>query len=243
MKSLWIAFDLLTILPFPASKDRQAGDSGRSAGWYSLVGLCVGGLVAGAFVFLRMYFPQSISAALSLVFWVLLTGGLHLDGLADCFDGMFHASHPEHRLQIMKDPHTGVFGVIGLILVLLIKFSALSSLSPGRAVGVILLSASFGRWCILLAGKQPLARPEGLGADFASGLRTHSIFLGSLIPVGLAVWLQGTGLLAVALGLLVTALILVAARRNLGGVTGDVFGMIVELVEAAVLLTLSVTSR
>lgn len=239
MKYLLIAFDLLTTLPLPASKDWRAGDSGRSAGWYSLVGLCIGGLVAGAFALLQMYFSRAIGAALSLALWVLLTGGLHLDGLADCFDGMFHASNPERRLQIMKDPHTGAFGVTGLILVLLIKFSALASLSSVRVTGAILLSASLARWCVLLAGKQPLARPEGLGTDFVSGLRTRSIILGGLIPLGLAVWLKGTGLLAVGLGVLLTALVLAAARRNLGGVTGDVLGMIVELVEAAVLVAFS----
>jgi adenosylcobinamide-GDP ribazoletransferase len=239
MKYLLIAFDLLTTLPLPASENWQDGDSGRSAGWFSLVGLCVGACVAGAFVLLQMYFPRVVSAALSLALWVALTGGLHLDGLADCFDGMFHASDPERRLQIMKDPHTGAFGVIGLILVVLIKFSALSSLSLVHAMGAILLSTSFARWCILLAGRQPLARPEGLGADFASGLRMQSIVLGSLIPLGLAVWLQGTGFLAVGLGLFVAVLILVSARRNLGGVTGDVLGMIVELVEVSVLLVFS----
>lgn len=243
MKYLLIAFDLLTTLPFPESKDWQDGDSGRSAGWFSLVGLCVGVCVAGAFALLQMYFSHIVSAALSLALWVALTGGLHLDGLADCFDGMFHASNSEHRLQIMKDPHTGTFGVVGLILVLLVKFSTLSSLSLVRAMGAILLSTSFGRWCILLAGKQPLARPEGLGADFASGLRTQSIVLGSLIPLGLVVWLKGTGLLAVGLGLIVTVLILVAAKRNLGGITGDVLGMVVELVEAVVLLAFSLNIR
>ena len=143
MKYLLTAFDLLTTLPLPALKNWQAGDSGRSAVWYSLVGLCIGALVAGAFALLQIYFSHMISAALSLAFWILLTGGLHLDGLADCFDGMFHASDPERRLQIMKDSHIGAFGAIGLILVLLIKFSALSSLSSIRASGAI--DGSVGR--------------------------------------------------------------------------------------------------
>jgi len=236
MKYLLTAFDLLTTLPLPALKNWQAGDSGRSAVWYSLVGLCIGALVAGAFALLQIYFSHAISAALALAFWVVLTGGLHLDGLADCFDGMFHASNPERRLQIMKDPHTGAFGVIGLIIVLLIKFSALTSLSSTGAVGAILLSASFARWCVLLAGKQPLARPDGFGADFASGLRTPAIILGGLIPLGLAIWLKGSGFLAIGLGLLVTLFILFVAKKNLGGITGDVLGMIIEVVETMSLL-------
>ena len=237
MKYLLTAFDLLTTLPLPASKNWQAGDSGRSAVWYSLVGLFLGALVAGAFALLQIYFSHMISAALALAFWVMLTGGLHLDGLADCFDGMFHASNPERRLQIMKDPHMGAFGVIGLMLVLLIKFSALTSLSSTGAVGAILLSASFARWCVLLIWKQPLARPDGLGADFSSGLHVSSILLGSLIPLGLAIWLKGTGFVAIGLGLLVTLFILFVAKKNLGGITGDVLGMIIELVETVVLLT------
>ena len=184
MKYLLTAFDLLTTLPLPASKNWQAGDSGRSAVWYSLVGLCIGALVAGAFALFQIYFSHILSAALALAFWVLLTGGLHLDGLADCFDGMFHASNPERRLQIMKDPHTGAFGVIGLILVLLIKFSALTSISPTRAIGAILLSASFARWCVLLIWKQPLARPMAWEQISLSGLRAGSIILGGLIPLG-----------------------------------------------------------
>jgi adenosylcobinamide-GDP ribazoletransferase len=239
MKSLLTAFDLLTTLPLPTLKNWQAGDSGRSAVWYSLVGLCIGALVAGAFALLQIYFSNMISAALALAFWILLTGGLHLDGLADCFDGMFHASDPERRLQIMKDSHIGAFGVIGLIAILLIKFSALSSLSSMNAIGAILLGASFARWCVLLAGKQPLARPDGLGADFASGLQTGSVIFGALIPLGLAIWLGGTGLLAICIGLLATVLILFAAKNNLGGVTGDVFGMIIEVVEVSVLLVFS----
>jgi adenosylcobinamide-GDP ribazoletransferase len=239
MKYLLSAFDLLTTLPLPSSRNWQAGDSGRSAVWFSLVGLCIGALAAGAFALSQLYFSRMLSAALALALWVLLTGGLHLDGLADCFDGMFHASNPERRLQIMKDPQVGAFGVIGLILVLLIKFAALASLSSMRATGAILLSASFARWCALLTWKQPLARPDGLGADFSSGLRAGSIILGSLIPLGLAIWLEGTGFLAIGFGLLVTAFTLFMARKNLGGITGDVLGMIIELVEASVMLVFS----
>ena len=240
MKYLLTAFDLLTTLPLPASKNWRAGDSGRSAVWYSLVGLCIGALVAGAFILLQIYFSHILSAALALAFWVLLTGGLQLDGLADCFDGMFHVSNPERRLQIMKDPHTGAFGVIGLILVLLIKFSALTSLSSTRAIGAILLSASFARWCVLLTWKQPLARPDGFGADFSSGLRIHAIILGGLIPLGLAIWLKGLGFLAIGLGLLVTLFIMFVAKKNLGGITGDVLGMIIEVVETISLLVFAV---
>ena len=91
------------------------------------------------------------------------------------------------------------------------------------------MSTSFARWCILQIWKQPPARPDGLGTDFSSGLRAGSVLLGGLIPLRLAVWLGGTGFLAIGLGLLATALILFVAKKNLGGITCDVLGMIIEI--------------
>ena len=153
---------------------------------------------------------------------------------------MFHASSPERRLQIMKDPHVGAFGVLGLILTLLVKFSLLASLAPGRAVGAILLAASLARWCVTLAGTQPLARPTGMGADFAAGLAKPAIALGALVPLALVIWLKAPGLIALVVGVLALLTILRIARTNLGGVSGDVFGLIIEIVEVMVLLVFSV---
>lgn len=236
MKRLLTALRLLTSLPVPHAGEWQAGDSGRAAAWYPLVGLILGALVALVFFLLEPIAPRPVVGALALTTWVVLTGGLHLDGLTDCFDGMFHASNAERRLQIMKDPHVGAFGVVGLVLTLLVKYSALISLTPEHATGAILLSASLARWCVTLAGTQPLARPTGMGADFAAGLTKTAIALGALIPLGLALWLGWQGLLALAAGLLATFVILRLARSNLGGVTGDVFGLLIEITEVVVLL-------
>ncbi len=121
MKYLSIAFNLLTTLPVRAPVDWQSGDTGRAAVWYPFVGLVIGALVALAYNLLHLFFPPVITAALTLTLWVILTGGLHLDGLADCCDGLLHASNPEKRLEIMKDSHMGAFGGIGLVLILLLK--------------------------------------------------------------------------------------------------------------------------
>ena len=236
MKYLRIAFDLLTTIPLRVSKDWKVGDSGRAAGWYSFVGLCLGGVVAAVYSLFGLYFSRLVTAAISLAIWVALTGGLHLDGLADCFDGMFYAGNSERRLQIMKDSGVGAFGVVSLILILLVKFSVLSALSPSHAVGAILLSTSLARWCSTLAGTQPLARPDGMGADFVSGIKRPSLVVGAVIPLLLGIWLIPNGILAIFAGLLATMWILIMARRNLGGITGDVLGMIIEIVETIVLI-------
>lgn len=239
MKYIQIAFSLLTTLPVPAPADWKPGDSGRAAGWYPLVGLMVGLLVAGVHGLGGLVFPPLVTGALALTAWVTLTGGLHLDGLADCADGLFYPGAPEKRLEIMKDPRLGAFGGLGLGLALLLKFSALASLTPAMLPG-LLLAAALARWCILPAGLLPMAKPGGMGADFAAGLRKTSLLWGGLIPLGLALSLGSSGLLALTLGLLAAFGVLTLAKNRLGGVTGDVLGLLVEGVEMVVLLVFTI---
>jgi adenosylcobinamide-GDP ribazoletransferase len=180
-------------------------------------------------------FPAPVAGILTLVIWVTLTGGLHLDGLADCCDGLLASTTVERRLEIMKDPRLGTFGGIGLVLTLLLKAAALSSLTPQSALG-ILLAASLARWCILPAGLLPLARPSGMGADFKAGFRPWFITASAIVPLGLALFLSTRGLVSLAAGLISAALVLRLAKSRINGVTGDVFGMTVEVVEVVSLL-------
>ena len=241
MRSLRNAFGLMTTLPFTLPNDWSAGDSGRASVWYPLVGLVIGALTWLAWKGSMWFFPPLVAGMLTLLAWVALTGGLHLDGLADCCDGLLASASVERRLEIMKDPHLGAFGVIGLITVLLLKGATLVTLTPATSFG-ILLAASLARWCILPAGLLPLARPSGMGADFSSGLQRSFIYIGAVWPMGLALVLGTRGGLSLLAGLAAAALVLWLAKSRIGGVTGDVFGMIVEVVEIAVLLVFVVTS-
>lgn len=239
MRTLRIAFGLMTTLPFRLPEDWSAGDSGRAAVWYPLVGSVIGALTWLTWKGANFLFPPLVAGIATLVIWVALTGGLHLDGLADCCDGLFASVPLERRLEIMKDPHVGTFGVIGLILVLFLKAAALTSASLTSVSSFgILLATSLARWCVLPAGLVPLARPagSGMGADFILGLRRSSIFLGAIVPLALMTMLGLRGVLAVLTGVGMAALVLWLAKLRIGGVTGDVFGMIVEMVETAVLL-------
>lgn len=235
MRNLRIAFGLMTTLPFKLPDDWSAGDSGRASVWYSLVGLVIGILTWLAWKGAIFAFPPLVAGILTLIIWVVLTGGFHLDGLADCCDGLFVSATPERRLEIMKDPHIGAFGVIGLILVLFLKAAALASLTSASSVG-ILLAASLARWCILPAGLFPLARSSGMGADFVLGFQRLFIAWGAVIPLMIAVLLGIRGILSTLAGVGAAVLILWMAKSRIGGVTGDVFGMVVEVVETVVLL-------
>jgi adenosylcobinamide-GDP ribazoletransferase len=232
MRNVRIAFGLMSTLPVKLPDDWSAGDSGRASVWYPLVGFVIGALTWLAWTGAMLLFSPLVAGVIALVVWVALTGGLHLDGLADCCDGLLASTPAERRLEIMKDPHVGAFGVTGLILVLLLKAAALTSVS---SLG-ILLAASFARWCILPAGLMPLARPSGMGADFAAGFRRSFLLWGAILPLGIAFLLGARGVLSALAGLGAAALILWLAKSRIGGVTGDVFGMIVEVVETVVLL-------
>jgi adenosylcobinamide-GDP ribazoletransferase len=235
MRNLRIAFGLMTTLPFRLPDDWSAGDSGRASVWYPFVGLVIGALTWLAWKGAMLVFPPLAAGVIALVVWVALTGGLHLDGLADCCDGLLASVSVERRLEIMKDPHMGAFGVIGLVLVLFLKAAALMSLTSVASFS-ILLAASLARWCILPAGLFPLAHSSGMGADFASGFRRLFILWGAIIPVTVAFLLGAQGVLSALAGVGAATLILWFAKSRIGGVTGDVFGMLVEIVETVVLL-------
>jgi adenosylcobinamide-GDP ribazoletransferase len=197
-------------------------------------------------------FSPVLAAALLVALWAALTGGLHLDGLADCFDGLLAAVPPERRLEILRDPRLGAFGGIGLALHLLLKTLAVASLPAFSlslplpfALGLLLpaslapllLAPALARWLILPVALQPMARPGGLGAEFALGLSRRALLISALIPLGVALLSGPRGLLAAALAALVAAGLVLLALRRLGGLTGDVLGLVVELAELVVLLT------
>jgi len=240
MRSLRNAFGLMTTLPFRLPDDWSVGDSGRASVWYPLVGLVIGALTWLVWKGAMLLFPSLVAGVISLLAWVALTGGLHLDGLADCCDGLLASTSVERRLEIMKDSRLGAFGGISLILVLLLKGTTLAVLTPATSFG-ILLAASLARWCILPAGLLPLARLSGMGADFSAGLQRSFIYVGAVLPMGLALVLGMRGIISLLAGLAAAALVLWLAKSRISGVTGDVFGMVVEVVETAVLLVFVVT--
>ncbi len=238
MKYLRLAFSMLTILPAgDLAESPRSGDSGRAAVWYPFVGLIIGLITASGWWLSRQLFATPLAAGLTLALWVGLTGGLHLDGLADSFDGLFTGSTRERRLEIMADPRLGSFGVIALVVFLIIKTAALAA-QPGNNIPfVILFACVFSRWLVLLAGRQPLAREGGMAGDFSSGLTNRAIFTAAFFPAVLMVVGGWRAALSAGVAALAAVGILAVVRNRIGGVTGDVFGLIIESSELMVLLT------
>jgi adenosylcobinamide-GDP ribazoletransferase len=233
----------LTIVPLPGHV-AAAPSLGRAAPWFPVVGLVLGiGLIAIDLI-TGLLFPSLLAALLTVTAWKLVTGGLHLDGLADCLDGLA-GRDPAHRLAIMRDSRIGAFGAVGLLLFLLLEVAAVAGLPrPGRSQA-LLAAPVIGRAVPPLLGRLfAPARPDGHGAAFASALSRAPA------PVALAIALVVALLALGPLGpvALVVALVggLALARflaRRLSGITGDVLGASVEVAELAVLLTASAWSH
>lgn len=239
VQEIALAFSFLTILPMPTVA-YQPGRLGRAGRWFPVVGLVIGILLTGAQGLLLHFFSPLLTAALVTTLWAALTGGLHLDGLADCCDGLLAATGHERRLEIMRDPRTGAFAVIGLALFLIVKVTAIAALPT--TLPALLLAPTGGRWLLLWVARQPAARSGGLGADFAAGLTTSTLLWALIAPVALGFIFPSLHLLiAGALAGGITWWIIRVVRTRLGGVTGDVFGLVVELSEVAVLLAYAST--
>lgn len=240
MKGLLLALSFLTSIPVRLKEAPQPGDLGRSAAWFSLIGALIGGLAALARFGFGQIFPDPLASVLAVGLWIWLSGALHLDGLADCCDGLLNASSPERRLEIMRDPRVGTFGAVGLALAILLKLGAVMAIRGGWLWVALPLAGAVGRWLILWAGKQPLARPGGMGADFSQGLSRSGFLLCGILPALLAVLADWKGVLGLTLAGLAAFGIFCLAKSRLGGVTGDVFGLTVEVGEIVVLLSMAI---
>jgi adenosylcobinamide-GDP ribazoletransferase len=237
MAGLWAALSFLTILPhFPQKRPVEVHDWRGSALWFPIVGAIVGSLVWLVGWSAGQVFASWLAAALAVAAWAIITGGLHLDGLADCCDGLLAPVEAQQRRQIMRDPRVGVFGAIGLILFLVLKIGALQQVLSGPTGAAIILATVLGRVSILWLARQPAARAGGMGADFAQQIGRRAPLLASLPVLVLALLYGWRGVAAVVAALLATAGVLGFARRRIGGVSGDVYGLTLESVELAVLL-------
>lgn len=260
MKAFLLALQFLTCLPVSLKTAPGPAEWGRSVLAYPLVGLLIGLLLAGMQGLIGHADPL-LQAALLTAVWALLTGGLHLDGLADSADAWVGGHGDRERtLAIMKDPRSGPAGVSTLMLTLLLKFAALAALlkagaydpaqagfmacsGPGSPCGawtVLLLAPLLGRSALVaLLLATPYVRPGGMGSALAAHLPRAAALLALLLAAAGVFSAGKPGWLALAAALAAGLLLRWLMMRRLGGATGDTLGAAVELTEAAVLVTLA----
>ena len=285
--SFLLAITFLTVIPLRGRK-RGGGDAVRKGGrppdvkgsaplsdpssaavaramlWFPVVGCLIGVAAIAVLLLAAEVLPGMLPEVVAVVFLVGLTGALHLDGLADTFDGVFGGRDRASRLRIMRDSAVGTFGLVAVVCALLLKVVALAALGErdwashvaltGRGLwlietfgrprwaqmAVLALMPVWGRWVMTLsAGIGPYARAEGgTGAAFVKGTGLVESLLLGLIPLGLTGFLLGwPGVLAAGAATLAALLALLWWRARLGGVTGDTMGALGELVEVAFVLS------
>ena len=226
IRGLHLAHTFLSTLPLPHVGQVKTGEFQNASGYYPAVGWTLGGLLCLTLLLVSSL-PSAVAAALVLAVWFGLTGMLHFDGLVDCGDALLAAKPPAQRLEILSDVHMGAFGLgVGAVHILL-KWSALSSLEGWLP---LLLAPVLARAALLIPMNLfPAARAESLGARSREGNW----------PVGFLIALPAV-LLApkLALGAVLAALGVAwfASSRLGGGISGDVYGAIVEIAEIAVLI-------
>lgn len=241
MKSFFASIRFLTILPVPGAWGAAEADLAGSLPFFPVVGLLLGAMAAGLAWGLAFVFPPLVVSALLVVALIAFSGGLHMDGLSDSLDGLMSARSRERILEIMRDSRIGAMGAIGIVCVMLVKFTALASLRDATLLRAAFLTPIAGRCAMVIQITiLPYVRANGLGAVFSRARsRGAALWAGAvLIAAG---WLLAgyAGLAIAALGLVMTLGLAAWFYRKIGGATGDTFGATCEIVELAPALVLA----
>ena len=243
------ALAFLTKIPVPGPEKISQNLLGKSYAYFPAVGAIIGILLLLAANLLHYLFPFHVSlrAVLLLTWWVFLTGALHLDGLADTFDGIGGGTTISDRLCIMRDPHTGTFGMVALILLLLLKYNFLLNLETGvKLAPALFYSPLLSRWAmVVLLYTTPYSRAKegqtGLVSPFMLNLNRRRLFIATASTLAAGIFYPRLFFLLL---LPLTALVIVISRvfflKKLGGITGDCLGAVNEVTELAVLFCLAI---
>jgi adenosylcobinamide-GDP ribazoletransferase len=233
------ALQFLTIIPSPLRREVAAADIGRSMIYFPLIGLGIGGILYGLDQLFDLFLPSALVNILLLITLILLSGAHHLDGFIDTCDGMAAGKSPEQRLEIMRDSRAGGLAIVGAFCLLSAKYISLLFL-PGdyRMAGLILMPV-LSRWAMVYAiSAYPYARkPPGLGQIFKDQASWLRLTIATLIALAASVVLMKLLGLALIAGIwLILIMMALFLKRRLGGLTGDTYGAINEVIEVCVLI-------
>jgi len=241
LRSFRSAVAFLTVIPVAT----ESGEPGQRLGraYFPLVGAALGVVAGAAYVLTTSITSPLVAAVLATGLLAVMTGGLHLDGLADAADGLLSPGKDGRRLEVMRDPRIGSFGGIALVLVLAGDVAALASMPPSRAFVGLVVAGALSRWAMLgVVASLPYVREDGLGVAAKGPHRALDLLAGSLVvaAVGLLDWRHA--LVALLLVVLTATLVATIARRGVGGATGDVYGAVTELTQLAALMAFAVAA-
>jgi adenosylcobinamide-GDP ribazoletransferase len=235
LRSFDISFSFLTVFRVSVDPPPTMEDVGKSAWAFPLVGAVIGAVLALVLWLCQGSLPPFLNAVTVVAVWVVITGGLHLDGWTDCWDALAAAVPPEVRRRILKDSRLGTFGALGLILLLLAKIGALAN--EGLPLIMVFIAPILGRVMMVLVAGSSEKSAAGMAAGFISGLDARSMVSAGVMGVVAAIIGGRQGILAAIVAYVVAVGFARLSRSRLGGINGDVIGACCELTETLVLVT------
>ncbi|HET6421462.1 MAG TPA: adenosylcobinamide-GDP ribazoletransferase [Geobacteraceae bacterium] len=240
MRLYLIAIQFLTIIPLPFSFKFEEGDLGRSMSLFPLAGLTLGAVLAGTDYILSAILPRDVADLLLVAFLAVITGVLHLDGLADVCDGFAARGGRERFLAVMKDSWIGAAGAVGLVLTLLLKYEALLHIPAEMKRDALFCFPMMARFAqVQMTVGSSKARNDGLGSSFILGAGWRQLLFAVVTTIAFSFFLLGIrGLWLFIAAYLFTWVMKARFHKKLGGITGDIIGFANELNETLCLLIL-----
>jgi adenosylcobinamide-GDP ribazoletransferase len=245
MRNVWAGFALawqfLTIIPLPSRwiPETLPSTFPIALRWFPVVGFILGlGLVFIDQVLGQLFAPLVLNLII-LSLYVVVTGGLHQDGLADTVDALAGGTTPEHRLEIFRDSHIGALGVTGLVLSLGLRYASLMALPLGMRELALLCMPAVGRWSMVIGvWKSVYPRVEGLAASFIRNSTSFDVVIATLVVgIGLGVAFGPIpAVVVVGAGYLLVRGYVWWMTKKVGGITGDILGSINEGMEIVFVL-------
>lgn len=239
MKRFILILQFLTRIPVNLSIDVKEGDFGKGIVYFPIVGFIIGLLNLLVYLFISYFLREDIAKAFVVLFNVLVTGGLHLDGLADTCDGIFSARSKERMLEIMRDSRIGTNGSIAIFFDLFLRWILLNNLNSYQSMKVIVIAPIISRALMsLVIYKAPYARPgEGLGKLFIGHLNLSRTLITLIIGCGLSfAILKISAVIIIFFNIILVYLYRKYITKKIGGMTGDTLGAWNELSEIVVLM-------
>ena len=245
MKIFLVALQFLTIIPVRI-KHVEEEDILKSVVYFPLVGLLLGLILTGFGKFLYfLNFEEFFINIILVIFLIALTGGLHLDGLADTVDAFLSRKNKLDMLKIMRDSHIGAMGVLGIISIVLLKISFLSSISSSLKMNALVLMCILSRWALVFSMFLfPYARQEGKAKMFIHGTNLKTFIISTIITLFCVILfckLESLAIIAVIMP--ITYIIGRFITNRIGGITGDTLGASNELIEVITLFSICVLER
>jgi adenosylcobinamide-GDP ribazoletransferase len=239
------ALQFLTVIAIPWRREVQADELGRSAGYFPIIGLIIGLILVGLNWLFGLLLPPPVAGALLIAFIVVISGAIHLDGFADTCDGLAGHKTVAERWQVMHDSRAGAFGIVGVVLLLLIKYVALTSIPEALMMMTLVLMPVVSRWAMTYAlFAYRYARPDGLGKALKQGTTWPRFTMATVIAAVIAAIIgQLIGLAIMFFIWVGTVAVAAYFKSKFNGLTGDNYGAINEVAEVSVLIFITMLAQ